>query len=89
MLCLVNFTNADGRSALHIATVRGDKEMVAYLMEAGADANLADRWGITPRQEALRIVRADLLEIMSAREPFLSHPGLPATLLEPSNFMCC
>lgn len=56
MFCfvVVNFANADGRTALHIAAVRDDAQMVMYLLEAGADASRRDRWGITPREEARR-----------------------------------
>ena len=44
----VNAAEADGTTALHYAIQRDDAEMVDLLIEAGADAKAANRYGIAP-----------------------------------------
>ena len=43
-----NSTDINGRSALHAAFDSGFEDIIIVLLDAGADYNLADRWGITP-----------------------------------------
>ena len=50
----VDATNSVGQSPLHIACSRGNWPIVRLLIEAGANANLADRRGFTPGQLAHR-----------------------------------
>jgi len=40
--------DALGRTPLHIAAMFGLEEMVALLLERGADVNARDQWGATP-----------------------------------------
>ncbi len=40
--------DALGRTPLHIAALFGLEEMVALLLERGADVNARDQWGVTP-----------------------------------------
>ncbi len=40
--------DALGRTPLHIASMFGLEEMVAILLERGADVNARDQWGVTP-----------------------------------------
>lgn len=49
-----NFQDYDNRSALHLAAVQGHIDVVEILLQAGADAQVRDRWGATPRDEALK-----------------------------------
>ncbi len=44
----LNARNADGITALHAASKRGKPGIVELLLDAGADVDLADRWGYTP-----------------------------------------
>ena len=43
---------ANGRTALHLAAAGGHDDVVAMLLLDGADADLADAQGFTPRQLA-------------------------------------
>ena len=46
----VNLNSIDNndKSALHAAVDSGFEDIIIVLLDAGADYNLADRWGITP-----------------------------------------
>ena len=44
----------DRRTALHLACGEGRKEIVETLLQAGANANVQDRWGGTPLDDAAR-----------------------------------
>ncbi|CAJ1953488.1 unnamed protein product [Cylindrotheca closterium] len=63
----VDAMNSVGQSPLHIACSRGNWPVVRLLLEAGADANLADRRGFTPGQLAHKRgmpILNDLLEVL-------------------------
>ncbi|KAG7034671.1 Potassium channel KOR1 [Cucurbita argyrosperma subsp. argyrosperma] len=44
----VNFHDIDNRTALHIAACQGFADVVALLLERGAEVDSKDRWGSTP-----------------------------------------
>ncbi len=44
----VNGAGADGRTALLIATLQGDRELIQRLLQAGANVDFADQTGTTP-----------------------------------------
>ena len=50
---IVNLCDYDLRSALHLACAEGHKKTVACLLQNGAKANIRDRWGTEPLQEAM------------------------------------
>ena len=50
---LIDARDADGRTALMLATLHGRAEAVEILLSAGADPNTADLHGTTPLQAAL------------------------------------
>lgn len=50
----INAFNYDTRTAIHLAASEGQAPLVKYLLEARADANVVDRWGGTPLDDALR-----------------------------------
>ena len=59
----VNQTTADGTTTLHWAVYRGDGDLVAKLLAAGANPNVRNDYGSTPMSEAavrgdVRILRA-------------------------------
>jgi hypothetical protein len=49
----VNVRDAEGRTALMLATVHGQAEVVALLLKHGADPNVADAHGVTPLRAAV------------------------------------
>ncbi len=57
-----NFLDYDKRTALHVAAVEGHIEIVEVLLQAGADATIRDRWGATPRREALKEHRTAVVD---------------------------
>lgn len=50
----VAIVDYDGCSPLHLAVMYGHLEITQYLLEKGADAHQADRWGTTPLQQAMK-----------------------------------
>jgi hypothetical protein len=57
---LIDARDADGRSALMLAVLRGRGEAVDALLAAGADPNAADVHGVTPLHAALGGEQADI-----------------------------
>jgi len=49
----VNTADYDKRTALHVAASRGHEVMVCLLLKEGASADVTDRWGNTPTDEAI------------------------------------
>lgn len=45
---IVNRSNIEGRTALHLAASHGQLAAVQFLVEHGADVSARDRWGVTP-----------------------------------------
>lgn len=45
----VNFRDTDNRTALHIAACQGLTDVVALLLQRGAEVDPKDRWGSTVR----------------------------------------
>lgn len=43
----VNFSDIDGRTALHVAACQGRADVVQLLLRRGAEVDLKDRWGST------------------------------------------
>jgi glutaminase len=50
----VNYTDYDGRSAAHVAAGMGHCQALKFLYKHGADLSAADRWGVTPFDQAKR-----------------------------------
>ncbi len=44
----------DLRTPLHLAAAEGHKDVVGYFVEQGVSAEVRDRWGATPADEAMR-----------------------------------
>lgn len=63
----VNEGNCDGRTALHFAIVKGDVDMVAFLLSVGADVGCVDRRGVSPRMEAEVAGREDILAMIKGQ----------------------
>jgi ankyrin repeat protein len=56
--------DADGRTALVLAVLRGDALAVTALLKRGADPRLPDRYGQTPRGYARALGNAAVLEAL-------------------------
>jgi len=59
-----NLTDKDGRTVLHTAAMSGNMSLVELLIEAGADKDATDNWGITPRDCAEKIGHQGLVQIL-------------------------
>ena len=61
---LLNFSDYDRRSALHVAASDGQLDVVKLLISKGANPNKSDRWGGSPLDDAMRERHADVAEYL-------------------------
>eukprot|EP01064_Diplonema_japonicum_P008024 TRINITY_DN15584_c0_g1_i1.p1 TRINITY_DN15584_c0_g1~~TRINITY_DN15584_c0_g1_i1.p1 ORF type:complete len:835 (+),score=185.37 TRINITY_DN15584_c0_g1_i1:75-2579(+) len=61
---LLNATDYDGRSALHLASEEGHLDVVQFLLAEGCDVNVKDRWGSTPFVGALHNTHNDIADCL-------------------------
>ncbi|XVF73199.1 hypothetical protein PTKIN_Ptkin12aG0182100 [Pterospermum kingtungense] len=62
-----NLADYDRRTALHLAACEGWTEVVALLLEKGADVDAVDRWGRTPLSHARSFHHDEICKIFEAR----------------------
>nr|XP_004661577.1 ankyrin repeat and EF-hand domain-containing protein 1 [Jaculus jaculus] len=63
---LINFTDPiDGLSALHLAAVSNDIDMVSFLLQLGAHPDVQDRMGCTPTMRAAELGHELSMEILA------------------------
>ncbi|XP_008593269.1 PREDICTED: ankyrin repeat and EF-hand domain-containing protein 1 [Galeopterus variegatus] len=63
---LINFTEpVNGLSALHLASVSNDIDMVSFLLELGAHPDVRDRMGCTPTMRAAELGHDLSMEILA------------------------
>ncbi|XP_076166065.1 L-asparaginase isoform X2 [Ptiloglossa arizonensis] len=60
----VSQTNADGRTALHIACCEGNVEIVRCLLRMGANVHVKDRFDRTPLTDAIEYDRHEIIGIL-------------------------
>ena len=60
----LNQGDYDGRTALHIAVSHGSDECISTLKKYGAKVDIEDKFGKTPMDDARRMGREDLLELL-------------------------
>ncbi|XP_051831881.1 ankyrin repeat and EF-hand domain-containing protein 1 isoform X1 [Antechinus flavipes] len=66
---LINFTEpTNGVSALHLASVSNDVEMVSFLLQLGAHPDVQDRKGCTPTMRAAELGHDLTMEKLAAAE---------------------
>ncbi|KAL4932386.1 ankyrin repeat domain-containing protein [Aspergillus undulatus] len=63
-LGIVNYADAVGRTALHFAARAGNWDMVALLIDAGADTGLVDHEGYTALDHAVAAVHTEIVEFL-------------------------
>jgi len=64
---LINARDKDGSTPLHCATWKGQKEVVALLIAAGADVNAHnanEHWGTTPLHAAAHANQAGIAQVL-------------------------
>ena len=58
--CSPDLCDYDKRTPLHIAAAEGNMKCARILLSGGADPNVQDRWGQTPKSEADKNGHAEL-----------------------------
>jgi len=61
---LLHIKSREGYNPLHSATTYNRKKVVAFLIEAGADKNVANLWGKTPFHRAAEMGHLEIVEIL-------------------------
>jgi len=60
----VDVVDYDGRAPLHLAAAEGRAKVAEFLINQGANVNVKDRWGATPRAEAEKYKHEDVLALL-------------------------
>ncbi|EEF40144.1 integrin-linked protein kinase 1 [Ricinus communis] len=63
----VNFRDIDNRTALHLAACQGYTDVVALLLNNGAETDPKDRWGSTPLADAIYYKNHDVIKLLEKR----------------------
>lgn len=61
---VVNASDYDGRTALHLAASEGHVPVVELLLQRGADVNPVDRWGDTPLADARKYTKGVVVKLL-------------------------
>jgi glutaminase len=59
-----NLVDYDGRTALHVAVAEGHLNLIKFLISRGASILKRDRWGNTPLDEAKRLKKKNIAELL-------------------------
>ncbi|XP_076637888.1 L-asparaginase isoform X1 [Colletes latitarsis] len=60
----ISQTNADGRTALHIACCEGDSNVVRRLLNMGANVRIKDRYNRTPLTDAIEYDHHEIIKML-------------------------
>ena len=72
---MVTFKDYDGRTALHVAASEGRLSLVRFLIKAGAQINVSDRWGGSPLDDAMRHRHDDVQSLIRSSGGILGVSG--------------
>jgi ankyrin repeat protein len=75
----VNSAYFDRRTALHVATCEGRKNVVALLLSRGANVNSQDRWGSTPLADAIHYKNYAVCKLLEENGAMLSMAPMHVT----------
>lgn len=70
-------TDKDGRTPLHLAIIKGNRELAEFLVKSGADVNAKDAAGETPRSYAVKYDRKDIESILIEKNAFQNGRPVP------------
>ncbi|XP_058095450.1 integrin-linked protein kinase 1-like isoform X2 [Magnolia sinica] len=70
----VNYSDIDGRTALHVAACQGRTDVVELLIRRGAKVDSKDRWGSTPLADAIYYKNHDVIKLLE------KHGAKPLTV---------
>lgn len=62
----VGARDTEGNTALHMASVRGDAQLAAYLLRKGADPNAVNLYGDSPLEKAMASHHQEVISILVA-----------------------
>eukprot|EP00899_Mesostigma_viride_P014746 jgi/Mesvir1/23272/Mv20978-RA.1 len=71
----------DGRTALHMAAMSGQEDIVRLLLDKGVNVNVKDRWGRTPLGEAVAKNHVVIASMLVAK-------GAAMALEDPASILC-
>ncbi|XP_043689616.1 potassium channel KAT3-like isoform X2 [Telopea speciosissima] len=71
----VNSTDADGRTALHVAVCKGQPEMIKILLQGGANVNKPDAMGWTPKALAEKQGHKSIFDLLQCYNNQNKSPG--------------
>ncbi len=97
----MNAQDSTGRTALHVAAEKGDRQITAILLSRGADPNIQDKYGYTPLSNAVSsghteiarmlveadadITLADNFEVSPAEASMDLPANILASIITPEN----
>ncbi|OAF71348.1 hypothetical protein A3Q56_00901 [Intoshia linei] len=71
---VINSSDYDGRTALHIAASEGNVSITRFLLSKGATVHVKDRFGYTPLDNAVQFIYPEIIKLLIATGAHLNCP---------------